>query len=129
MEVGEAAAAAAGDGGLGAHIDLCHFSVSLSPLHLFPALSLHFTSHYTHMHARTHKHTHTHTHIHTKVWANYTRLRHQGEETSICFLSRTGTATEPKAQQASQHLQTPKICNCQLLPHNISKGYTNTRSL
>lgn len=108
MEVGEAAAAA-GDGGLGAHIDLCHFSVSLSPLHLFAALSLHFTSHYTHMHARTH--IDTHTHMHTKVWENYTRLRHQGEETSICFLSRTGTSTEPKqpptVQQASQHLQTP----------------------
>ena len=89
MEVGEAAAAAAGDGGLGAHIDLCHFSVSLSPLHLFAALSLHFTSHYTHM--RAHTHIDTHTHMHTKVWENYTRLRHQGEETSICFLSRAGT--------------------------------------
>ena len=49
MEV-EAAAAAAG---LGAHIDLCHFSVSLSLLHLFPARSLHFTSHYVHIRAHT----------------------------------------------------------------------------
>lgn len=61
------AAAAAGDGGLVAHIDLCHFSVSLSPLHLNPARSLHFTSHYTHMHAHAHTHHvrkgHTLTHI------------------------------------------------------------------
>lgn len=51
------AAAAAGDGGLGAHIDLCHFSVSLSlALHLFPALSL-SSLHFTSLHiTRTHTH-------------------------------------------------------------------------
>lgn len=54
MEVGEAAAAA-GDGGLGAHIDLCHFSVSLSrhstssPLSLFTSLHIRHTC----MHAHT----------------------------------------------------------------------------
>lgn len=65
-------------------VGCCRCCWSRSPP-LSHSLSLQFTS----LHI-------THTHKHTKVWANYTRLRHQGEEMSICFLSRTGTATEPK---------------------------------
>lgn len=65
MEV-EEAVAAAGDGGLGAHIDLCHFSAALSPLHLFPTLSP-FTSHHTHVDAHTQS-THK-----QKSWAHITQ--------------------------------------------------------
>lgn len=62
MEVGEAVAAA-GDGGLGAHIDLCHFSAAPSLLHLLPTLSPYTSVHITHTFMHTPKpHTHTHTH-------------------------------------------------------------------
>lgn len=65
MEVGEAAAAAAADGGgLGAHIDLCHFSVAPSTFHVFlrylSLSSLLFTLH-TNIRAHTQTHTHTET--------------------------------------------------------------------
>lgn len=80
-EVGEAAAAA-GDGALGAHIDFCHFCLSLSHHSTSFPLSLFTSLHEAHTRKRTHAHE---THTRSKVWSNYTKLRHQKEETSISF--------------------------------------------
>lgn len=58
MEVGEAAAAAAGEGALGAHIDFCHFCLSLATPPL-PQLSLFTSLHVIHTWMRTREHTDT----------------------------------------------------------------------
>lgn len=55
-------------------------SLTTPPLPHSLFTSLHFTRH-THESARTHRNTCTR----SKVWSNYTKLRHQREETSISF--------------------------------------------
>lgn len=85
MEVGEAAAAAAGEGALGAHIDFCHFCLSLATPPL-PQLSLFTSLHVTHTWMRTR--------THVKVWSDYTKEGgKEREELSISFLRRTAAGS------------------------------------
>lgn len=105
---------------MGAHIDLCHFSVSLSlstSFLLSLCTSLHFTSHNTHLRA------HTHTNTHQGLGSGAQRRRRR-------FVSSPKQALSSSRQRYSRTSQDLRsLQNSQQMHHTMYlKGYTNLTS-
>lgn len=98
--------------------------LSLSPLHLNPARSLHFTSHYTHMHAHTHIETHTCTPRFGKITQSWGT---KGSRRQIVSSPEQSQNSHKQHSRPASISKLPKtLHSCQLLTNHVSKSLTNT---